>query len=305
MKSASSGRLLRLVDEIFSAALLVAMLGIFAYGCYAIWDTNTVVTASLPGIYKKYKPEKKKGSLEGLQKQNKEVLGWLSVYNTGIDYPLVQARDNEKYLNRNVEGGYSLAGSIFLDFQNSPNFDDFNTIIYGHHMQYHAMFGDVSEFKDQKFFDSHPYGSIFYGGKQRGLEFFAFLEVDAYQTSLYVPAVAGEELRERYLRAIKEAAIWSRHLPVTTEDQIVLLSTCTTALTNGRHILVGKITDQVPDKPGEKENDRGVRSYVEANSDILSAWILVGSIGLTGGWILALRLRVIRREGEKGCCKRK
>ena len=98
--------------------------------------------------------------------------------------------------------------------------------------------------------DSHRYGSLFYEGKTHGIEFFffAFLEVDAYD-ELYTPAVEGEENRQGYLEQIMEQAVYTRDLPVGTSDHLVLLSTCTSLLTNGRHILVGRITEEVQSDP--------------------------------------------------------
>jgi len=101
----------------------------------------------------------------------------------------VQSEDNSTYLMRNPRGEYSLSGSIFMDYMNQKDFSDFNTIIYGHHMDGGAMFGDFDQYLDQSFADSHLYGNIFTNGKDYGLELFAFLELDAYNTGLYVTPV--------------------------------------------------------------------------------------------------------------------
>ena len=158
-------------------------------------------------------------------------------------------------MNTNVDGEYSLIGALFLDYRNKPDFSDFNSIIYGHHMAEDKMFGDIADFADRDFFDSHRYGSLFYEGKTHGIEFFAFLEVDAYD-ELYTPAVEGEENRQGYLEQIMEQAVYTRDLPVGTSDHLVLLSTCTSLLTNGRHILVGSITEEVQSDPFYEEEEK-------------------------------------------------
>ena len=121
--------------------LLCAML-IFAYGCYAIWDTNTVVRQAAPAKYQEYKPqaEASPGYAE-LKAQNNDVAGWVTVYGTGVDYPVLRTDNNDKYLRTDPLGNYSLSGSIFIDYKNQADFSDFNTVIYGHHMAYHVMFG--------------------------------------------------------------------------------------------------------------------------------------------------------------------
>lgn len=238
--------LVQIASGIVNFAVLAACLLLFSYGCYAVWDSQQLTQAADPRKYEVYKPtEEDTRSFEELQAINSDVFGWLNVYGTNINYPLVQGEDNSKYVNTNVDGEYSLIGSLFLDYRNRKDFSDFNSIIYGHHMAEDKMFGDIADFADQEFFDSHRYGSLFYNGHTRGLEFFAFLEIDAYD-DVYTPGISEEESRQDYLKKIINQAVHTRDLSVDTSDYLVLLSTCTSLLTNGRHILVGKITDEVP-----------------------------------------------------------
>ena len=173
----------RLADGIVNLAVLVLFLALAGYGCYAIWDSRQIYSGADAALYETYKPQSTDTeSFEELQKINPEVIGWLTVYGTSIDYPLVQSDDNQKYVNVNAKGEYALSGSLFLDYRNKADFSDFCNIIYGHHMEKKSMFGEVEEFKEQDFFDSHRYGFLYSDGKERGLEFFAFLE-DAFSTS--------------------------------------------------------------------------------------------------------------------------
>lgn len=248
--------LVKLASGIVNFAVLAACLLLFSYGCYAVWDSQQLTQAADAKQYEIYKPtDEDTRSFVELQAINPDVFGWLNVYGTNIDYPLLQGEDNSKYVNTNVDGEYSLIGALFLDYRNKPDFSDFNSIIYGHHMAEDKMFGDIADFADRDFFDSHRYGSLFYEGKTHGIEFFAFLEVDAYD-ELYTPAVEGEENRQGYLEQIMEQAVYTRDLPVGTSDHLVLLSTCTSLLTNGRHILVGRITEEVQSDPFYEEEEK-------------------------------------------------
>lgn len=244
------------LDGIVNYVVLAVFLLLAAYGCYALWDAHTIYGAADSSNYETYKPTKKNMiSFDKLRAINPDVLGWISVYKTHIDYPLVQAKDNEKYLNMDAKGGYSLSGSIFLDYRSDPHFTDFNTIIYGHHMDKKKMFGELGYFKDKKFFDAHKYGSIFYDGKEHGLTFFAFMEVDAYDGDVYHPGITDPAASQHYLDLIGAKAVNKRQLLVTPNDHLVLLSTCTADITNGRQLLVGKITDQ-PEKAPKKDKSK-------------------------------------------------
>ena len=187
---------------------------------------------------------------------NPEVFSWLTVYGTNIDYPVTQGEDNMKYVNTNAEGSYSLSGSIFLEYENSRDFSDFNSILFGHHMEKQAMFGEIGLFSDKDYFNARLYGSLYYNGTDHGLEFFAFLHTDAYDASVFAAGVSGEA-RQVYLNGLLDKAAFTRDIGVTAEDQIVLLSTCSAESTNGRDILVARITDELFDdafKTNETDN---------------------------------------------------
>ena len=244
-------------NGVIDVIVLVVVAALVAFSCYTIWDSRQVVLAASATQYAPYKPSSATppagdgtAPLAQLQAINPDVVGWLSVYNTGIDFPLVQGKDNNQYLNRNALGKYSGAGSIFLDYRNSPHFTDFSTIIFGHHMKDGAMFGPIGLFYDQAYFDAHEYGSLYYDGVQHGLEFFAFVHTNAYDDSVYTtPVVADAE--QAYLdRLAREAKFTRPDVTVGVDDHIVLLSTCSSRTTNGRDILIGKIVpDAMPD-PG-------------------------------------------------------
>ena len=77
-----------------------------------------------------------------LKEVNSDVKGWISIPNTNINYPILQGNDNNYYLNRDINKEYNRNGSIFMDYRNHE-FNDNNTIIYGHNMNTDAMFSDL------------------------------------------------------------------------------------------------------------------------------------------------------------------
>ena len=264
-------QIILVAEGIIDFVVLSLLLLIFTYGCYAIWDSEQIYKEADEKQYATYKPtEEETLPFEELKKINNEVFGWITVYGTHIDYPLVQGNNNEKYVNTDSKGEYSLSGSIFLDYRNKNNFTDFNNILYGHHMDKSVMFGEIADFKDENYFKSHQYGSIYYEGKLYGLSFFAFLEADGYD-ELYSPVSCGTEETQEYLKRLFSIARNVRNtgnFSVTKQDHIVLLSTCTSDMTNGRHILVGKITDEVMmnpfyDEKTKSSNEIGAESLYQ------------------------------------------
>lgn len=249
--------IIRVINSVTDTAVLCLFLLLLAFGSYAVWDTHSVQIQAEGERFKQYRPtEEDARTFEDFRKENPEVFGWLTVYGTNIDYPLVQADDNEKYLNTAADGTHSLSGSLFLDYSNKNDLSDFNSIIYGHHMEGDVMFGEIGYFKDKEYFENRPYGSLYCGGKYYGLEFFAFLETDAYDTGIYHIAVTEEE-KERYLDLLRSKALQYRDIGVGTQDRIVLLSTCTSDITNGRHVLAGRLTQSPEEDPFADSEYRG------------------------------------------------
>ncbi len=76
---------------------------------------------------------------------NQDVVAWIEIPETTIDYPVFQTNDNEYYLEKDMYKNYNSAGSIFLDYKNVPDFKDENTVIYGHNMRSGKMFADLQK----------------------------------------------------------------------------------------------------------------------------------------------------------------
>lgn len=274
-------KLIRLLDGAVNLAVLSVLLLLLSYGCYALWDSQQLYAAADNTQYEIYRPVVEDSvSFEKLQETNPDVFGWLTVYGTNIDYPLVQGADNDKYVNTAADGTYSLSGSLFLDYRNRNDFTDFNSIIYGHHMDKQVMFGEIADFREADYFNTHRYGTLYYAGAEHGIEFFAFLEIDAYD-ELYRPGISGIDGQAAYLRRIKEHARNLRELPQMQDPRLVLLSTCSSQTTNGRHVLVGRITDEVQEDPFYQEPEEKHLTGIDGNATLrerlqeLPLWLVV------------------------------
>lgn len=92
---------------------------------------------------------------DALKKINPDVVSWITIPGTNIDYPLLQGKDNNQYLHKDMEGRDSAAGAIFLDHGDKADLSSRHNIIYGHHMKNGTMFKDIVKYKDQQYFDEH------------------------------------------------------------------------------------------------------------------------------------------------------
>lgn len=270
--------IVKIIDHMVNLTALLLILMTMFLSCYMLWDSNQVYQAADAKNYEAYIPtEKHTKSFEELQKINPDIIGWIRVNETNINYPLLQAEDDDTYMNTDAEGRYSLSGAIFLHCANKPDFSDFNNIIYGHHMEKHMMFGDVGLFTEKKYFDEHPYGNLFFDGKDHGIEFYALLQADAYNETLFSVCADMSETRQAYLQEIEANALHRRNLKITENDHLVLLTTCTSEMTNGRNILVGKLTDQVyPEKEKVKNMGTGIDKLKEKLNQVpVIFWLIL------------------------------
>ena len=297
----------RLTDSTLNLAIMIAIMLLLVFGGYALWDSHQVYAAASSNQYAAYKPtdENKGLTFQQLQAINPEVISWLTVYGTHIDYPVAQAKDNLKYINTDAMGKHSLSGSLFLDKDCSPDFSDFSSIIYGHHMDKDTMFGEIGLFSSQSYFNARKYGVLYTGGKEHGLEFFAFLHVDAYDGAIYQTKITGQSAQQAYLDLLKSTAKFTRSdVSVTPNDHIVLLSTCSEETTNGRDILVGKITDNVPADPfGGAASNRG--TGIAVLDSLLDLWnkaslpVKIAIVALPFLLILLLVALLIKKKKKK------
>lgn len=237
-------RAARIGNSILSLVASVMIIIMVAYGGYSLWDAYMINQgAFLSNDLMKYKPTgegpEASLSLEELMAINGDVLGWLTIDDTHIDYPLVQGETDMEYINKDVMGEFALSGSIFLSCLNTPDFTDRYNLIYGHHMDNGGMFGDVLEFPDPEYFESHQTGTLILPDKTFDIQLFACLETDGYDKIAY--AVGPEYGTEELLAYLKESAARYRDIGITADDQIVGFSTCVDAQTIGRVLLFGRL----------------------------------------------------------------
>ena len=166
--------------------------------------------------------------METLSKKynNDDIIGFIDIPDVGISYPMVQGPDNDFYLRRGLNKEYDIAGSIFIDMNNKPDFNDDNTVIYGHHLEINSMFTPLDQYRKQDFAQNHT--TIYLATKDELREYQIFsaygIPADYAYRTLYFTNRDDVVPYFNQLRSNSEVELPSQQF--TPESQIITLSTC-------------------------------------------------------------------------------
>lgn len=219
------------MNVLYERLLLIVLIFILLIVLWCMYDNYYVFSHTTDRV-SGYKPGTVNSvTVESDKQITSDMVAWITLDDTNIDYPVMQADDNVKYLNTDPFGGYSLAGSIFLDSRNSPEFTDEYSLIYGHHMEYGRMFGALDEYLDANYLRRHKTGELLVGhdGSERyQLEVFASCRASAQDEEIFDPGKG--DVRE-FISG--HASVYLRD----GEERIVALSTCSEENASARVIV--------------------------------------------------------------------
>lgn len=172
-----------------------------------------------------------------LRKINPDVVGWIYVPHTTIDYPIVQGSSNSEYLHKSFEGKYLFAGCIFLDAKCDKSFSSDNSIVYGHHMNNGSMFAPFVKFKQQDFVKKYRRVYLYTPQKTWKLKI-----ISAYPTSGYglkIPIdFADKDEKNKYLNNVKKKSVVSISSPENKDiNQLFTFVTCSYERKNNRTLV--------------------------------------------------------------------
>ena len=157
-----------------------------------------------------------------LQKVNPDVIGWIYLKDSNINYPIMKSEDNKDYLHVTYNGEKASAGSIFMDCRNS--WGDHNVVIYGHNMKDGSMFHDLRNFRDKDWYESHQIISLVTpeNGEVK-YKVISVLNTDAYSSSYKMNFSSQDEYSE-WVDEICKKSLYS----VTPDyhKNVITLSTC-------------------------------------------------------------------------------
>lgn len=167
---------------------------------------------------------------EGMWEINEDVYAWITIPGTNIDYPILQHEtDHSYYLNYNIDGSYGFPGCIYTENLNAKDFNDNNTLIYGHDLKAGTMFSQLHKFRDKAFFDEHTKVYIYTPEKELTYTIFAAYLFDDRHL-MYSFDFANKEVYASYLDMVLNMrsmdAFIREDAAVTPEDKIITLETC-------------------------------------------------------------------------------
>lgn len=227
------------------SGLLAAVL--ILYSGYVLYDTFSIERQASSSAWDllQFRPEiledEALPAASELAAINRNYRGWLTVYDTAIDYPVVQGPDDLYYASHNIYNEVSLTGAIYLAAGNKGDFSDSYNVIYGHHMDNGAMFGGLDRMSGKET------GVIITQDAVYDVEFFAVVTTDAYESRIYSVGDRMDNVLD-FLRSggkggigVGTKVLYFDESKAADAVKLVALSTCTDAVTSGRLVVIGKM----------------------------------------------------------------
>ena len=182
-----------------------------------------------------------------LQETNQDIVGWLEIENTSINYPVLQGRDNEYYMTHNYKKEKSKNGSIFLNKDYDWNIPSNNLLIYGHNLNNGTMFQELLKYSDESFYKKHPTIRFTTENEDSEFEIISVFKSRVYYSSeknvfryYYFINPESETEYNDYVKNAKNASLYNINSSVTYGDQLITLSTCSYHVKDGRFAVVAK-----------------------------------------------------------------
>ena len=181
----------------------------------------------------------------GIYLLNSDVVGWISIPDTRVNYPVMQSVDRpDYYLTRDFDGKDNKNGCIYVREQCNVFRPSDNLTIYGHNMRNGNMFHDLHKFRDKSFWDGHRYFTFDTILEHHTYEILAVFTTTAsvgrgFAYHLFVNATTEEEF-DRYVAKCKELSLYDTGVTAAYGDKLISLSTCEYSQVNGRLVVVAK-----------------------------------------------------------------
>jgi len=172
--------------------------------------------------------------------ENDDIVSYVRIEGTNIDYAVVQASDNYFYLNLDLNRKKNTAGSLFLDYENNPEELDRNNIIYGHNMRNGSMFHNLRNYTDKAYFEEHRYIEYTTMYEETVWEIFSAYTATIVFNYIQVHFENDAEF-ETLIKNIKQKSYYDTGVEVGPEDMILTLSTCTNANAAERLVVSAKL----------------------------------------------------------------
>src|SRR5699024_5416683 len=247
--------------RIFSRGLTAICLGVFLYAGYGLFDIlmdyykNRQMMGDIQETFYQATSDNQANSNHGndglksvrtgfepLLEINQDIVGWITIDDTQINYPVLQSEDNIHYLDKNYEDNISRAGSIFLDYRNNISEPTRNTVVYGHRMKDGSMFQHLIKFLDEDFVVNHP--TFQFDTLYNSYEAEIFVVYNTLTDFNYIETnFENDQEYTELLDNIRNESRYDLDVQVDEDDDIITLSTCDYELdeNNGRLVVQAKL----------------------------------------------------------------
>ncbi len=233
---------------LFKLVILIVAVVIFIYSSYQLYNynkeriKNEKIAENVVLESSSQQAAPINVDFEKLKHENNDIIAWLYCEGTPINYPVVQAEDNSYYLRRGTDRQYSLAGTLFVDYINKDDFADNNTIIYGHNMKNDTMFGTLTEYTNQEYYDEHPQMYLLTPEKEFIVRLIAGVTINSTASIYKLPL--EDEYKETFISELREKSTFESEYTFSPDDRFVMLSTCSYAYNDARYVLVGLLEEK-------------------------------------------------------------
>lgn len=165
--------------------------------------------------------------INSLKEKNSDTVGFINVNNTNINYPFVHYKDNSFYLDHSYDKSYNEAGWVFMDYRNSANLDNKNTILYAHSRLDKTMFGSLSKTLKSSWFTNRDNHIIRLSMENENTMWQIFSVYKIVEESYYITTdFTSDDEYSKFLTTIKSRSIYDFNTNLSTSDKILTLSTC-------------------------------------------------------------------------------
>jgi len=238
------------VRRFFSNLILICAIAVFIISAYKLINIGTEYQEGRSeyeevmdlAVQYEENNEKFRVDFDKLKEMNADTIGWIRFYPEPsiINYPVVQAADNDYYLDHLFDGTSNRSGSIFMDFRNAAGLTDRNTFIYGHNMRNGSMFAALTNYGSQSYYEEYPELTLVTPSGTWSLQAFSGY-VTPGNSDCYQLEFRDDAEFEAYLERVRLLSDFTADVAVTAQDRIVTLSTCTYDYEDARYVLHCKL----------------------------------------------------------------
>ena len=235
-----------ILEHAVEMVTLVLFLFLILIGFYAFYDAGSVTRSSALGDdILAVSPENDDDGymqLAGAKEINSDIIGWVKIFDTSINHPVLYSGDNDTYLSINYKKEYSAGGSAFVDYRNNK-FNDAYTVVYGHRMSDGMMFSDITRYTDEDYFKQHLTGKLWTDDATYDLQILGFGIFNVGEVNIYDVDILKSDSNLAFSE-VSKSFMYRSGYEFETGDKLILLSTCDNAGRHKRDVLLAKLAKQ-------------------------------------------------------------